>query len=363
MPKIKLFVDAHVFDTSYQGTTTYLKGLYNALVKDDAFEITLGAHNIEHLKTIFPDPRFRFIQLHTASKYKRLAFELPELIGRGGFDYAHFQYITPLFKKCRYINTIHDLLFMDFPDYFPFSYRFTKKYLFRFSAKKSDLVCTVSDYSRQALVRHFGIDAGKIFITPNAVSAYTGYYQDVKEKYKIGKYILFVSRLEPRKNHLLMLKAFVELGLHEKGYHLVFIGRMDDVKTEAYHAYYNALPDQVKRFVINAENIFYEELNSFYKQADLFVYPSVAEGFGIPPLEAAANGCKVLCSNRTAMADFDFFGKYLFDPHNEEEFKQKILSTLSDEKYPFEEIRRVVLEKYNWDAIAGDFGNRLKTIF
>jgi glycosyltransferase involved in cell wall biosynthesis len=363
MPKIKLFVDAHVFDTSYQGTTTYLKGLYNALVKDDAFEITLGAHNTEHLKTIFPDPRFRFIQLHTASKYKRLAFELPELIGRGGFDYAHFQYITPLFKKCRYINTIHDLLFMDFPDYFPFSYRFTKKYLFRFSAKKSDLICTVSDYSRQALVRHFGIDAGKIFITPNAVSAYTGHYQDVKEKYKIGKYILFVSRLEPRKNHLLMLKAFVELGLHEKGYHLVFIGRMDDVKTEAYHAYYNALPDQVKRFVINAENIFYEELNSFYKQADLFVYPSVAEGFGIPPLEAAANGCKVLCSNRTAMADFDFFGKYLFDPHNEEEFKQKILSTLSDEKYPFEEIRRVVLEKYNWDAIAGDFGNKLKTIF
>jgi len=363
MPKIKLFVDAHVFDTSYQGTTTYLKGLYNALVKDDAFEITLGAHHTEHLKTIFPDPRFRFIQLHTASKYKRLAFELPELLRRGGFDYAHFQYITPLFKKCRYINTIHDLLFMDFPEYFPFSYRFTKKYLFRFSARKSDLICTVSDYSRQALVRHFGIDAGKIFITPNAVSAYTGHYQDVKAKYKIGNYILFVSRLEPRKNHLLMLKAFVELGLYEQGYHLVFIGRMDDVKTEAYHIYYNALPEQVKRAVINVENILYEELNSFYQQADLFVYPSVAEGFGIPPLEAAVNGCKVLCSNQTAMADFSFFGKYLFDPHNEEEFKQKILSTLSDETYPLEEIRQVVLEKYNWDLIANHFGNKLKAIF
>ncbi|MCZ8285417.1 MAG: hypothetical protein O9353_08155 [Bacteroidia bacterium] len=123
MHKIKIFVDAHVFDSSYQGTTTYLAGLYKALVNDERFDITLGAHDIEHLKTIFTDPRFKFIALYSSSKYKRLFFEIPKLIKEKQFDFAHFQYITPLFKKCRYINTVHDLLFLDYPAYFPFSRR------------------------------------------------------------------------------------------------------------------------------------------------------------------------------------------------------------------------------------------------
>src|SRR3954463_15873489 len=98
MSKIKLFVDAHVFDGAYQGTTTYLQGLYSALVTDNDFEITLAAVNIAHLKTIFPNPAFKFIALQPGSKYKRLAIELPRLLKEQKFDFAHFQYITPLIK-------------------------------------------------------------------------------------------------------------------------------------------------------------------------------------------------------------------------------------------------------------------------
>lgn len=361
MQKIKLFVDAHVFDDTYQGTTTYLKGLYNALVKDEAFEITLAAQNITHLKTIFTDERFKFVELQSHSKYKRLAFELPQLLKTNNYHFAHFQYITPLLKTCRFINTIHDLLFLDFPAYFPFSYRLTKKNTFKFSAKKSDIICTVSDYSKEALVKHFHIPENKITITPNAITVYHGEFTDVKQKYGLDKYILFVSRLEPRKNHLLMLRSFVELGLYDKGYQMVFIGRTNDVKTQKYHNYLNALPDTVKKTILHFENISHVELYSFYKNAELFVYPSLAEGFGIPPLEAAVLGCKVLCSNQTAMKDFGFFGKYHFDPHREAELKDKITAVLKEKDYPFEQIKNAVVEKYNWDKIAGDFAIKLKS--
>src|ERR1043165_2921821 len=109
---IKLFVDAHVFDGVYQGTTTYIKGLYSSLVKDENFEITLAANDLNNLKKHFPDNRFRYVPLTSKSKLKRLGFDIPAIIAKGRFDFAHFQYICPPIKKCRYINTIHDLLFL-----------------------------------------------------------------------------------------------------------------------------------------------------------------------------------------------------------------------------------------------------------
>ncbi len=175
-----------------------------------------------------------------------------------------------------------------------------------------------------------------------------------------------VSTLEPRKNLVSLLQAFnaaryrAAVKRATPNLKLVVVGG----RGWKYEPIIEALKPLVARGdVIHLENVSSQELRVLYSHAESLVFPSHAEGFGIPPLEAAANGCKVLCSNQTAMADFDFFGKYLFDPHNEEEFKQKILGTLSDERYPFEEIRRVVLEKYSWEVIAGDFGNKLKAIF
>jgi len=212
-------------------------------------------------------------------------------------------------------------------------------------------------------MKHFAIPANKLTITPNAVDIYKGEFTDIKKKYALSKYLLFVSRLEPRKNHYLMLKTFVDLELYKQGYDLIFIGRINDVKTEKYHNYFEQQNEEVKMRVKHIENISYEELNGFYKNADLFVYPSVAEGFGIPPLEAAVIGCKVLCSNKTAMADFDFFGQYLFDPDHEEELKAKIITTLNDKNYPFEAIKNAVIEKYDWLTIAANFGEKLKSIY
>lgn len=358
--KIKIFVDAHVFDSTYQGTTTYIKGIYSELVKDPGFEITLAAKNIENLKTQFPNPEFKFLKLPEGSKIKRLLLDIPRLITEHQFHYAHFQYIIPFRKKCRTINTIHDLLFLDFPGYFPLGYRLSRYLSFRYSAMRSDLICTVSEYSKEALLKHFRLNAKKIIITPNAVSTEEREPSDVKKKYGLGKFILFVSRFEPRKNHYLLLEQFVKLKLYEKGYSLVFIGRMKDVLNEKYNRFFSGLSKDIKASVLHVEDINDGELMSFYKAADLFVYPSYAEGFGIPPLEAGIAGCKVLCSGQTAMKDFDFFGKYLFDPNNPSELEYKLAETLEEKNYPYESIRQAIIQRYNWKSISDHFSGILK---
>jgi len=362
--KIKIFVDAHIFDNAFQGTATYIHGLYSALVQKSEFEITLCAQNIEQLKSIFKDSRFKFVQLKSKSGWRRLLFELPFIIKEGKYDYAHFQYITPFLKSCKHINTIHDILFLTYKDYFPWSYRFIKGNLFRLSAKKSDIVLTVSDFSKKDINQKFKIPSDKIFVTPNAAPTRTEAGKlNIKDQYGIGDYILFVSRFEPRKNHLGLLKAYLEQKLYEKEYSLVFIGSKNEaIEAQAYNVVKDAIPEAYSEYIHFFEGLSFEELNAFYSQASCFVYPSFAEGFGIPPLEAAINNCKVLCSNQTAMKEFDFF-KYTFDPNNESMFGNKLNTILEDANYPYQAIRQSVLSKYNWESIAEDYENLIKNNF
>lgn len=356
--KIKLLVDAHVFDNSYQGTTTYIKGLYNSLVDFEEFQITLCACNIQNLKVHFPSEKFKYIQLKSKSSISRLLFEYPKIIEQGNYDYAHFQYIVPFVKKCKYINTIHDILFMDFKKYFSWQYRFVRKNIFKFSALKSDIILTVSEYSKKNIGHKFKIKLDNIYITPNAVNLSNSNSISIKKKYKLNNYIHYVSRFEPRKNQIGLLKAYLKLELYKKDIDLVFIGRhLDKIEKEVYEELNQLIPKDISHKIHFFNNINDEELRAFYEESSCFVYPSFAEGFGIPPLEAAVYGCKVLCSNQTAMSDFNFFN-YFFDPNDQNQFSYKLEEILLDENYPFDEIKKEVLNKYNWKSVA----NKLRSI-
>lgn len=356
---MKILVDAHIFDHSFQGTASYIRGLYIELVKYEDVEITLCGNNIEALKKNFVDPRFKFIELKNASRLRRLAFEIPGIIRKYKFDYAHFQYLTPFVKGCRYINTIHDLLFIDFKEYFPWTYRISRKILFHLSAVRSDILLTVSQHSKVEIHTKFNIPLNKINVTPNAVNVYDGEYIDVKNKYKLRNYILYVSRFEPRKNHLALLKAYLELHLHNKGYDLVFIGsKNEQIEYDAYQLLLTHIPNSIRKHVFFFEHISWNELHSFYHAAECFVFPSLAEGFGIPPIEAAVNNTKVVCSNQTAMSDFHFF-PYLFNP-KENLLPQILTKALDDTQYPYQKIKETILKTYSWKTIADNFYTLLK---
>ena len=321
------------------------------MVEHKDIEFYFAAQDTDGLRNIFGNAaNIHYVKLTSSCSIKRLVIEFPQIIKKYGIDYAHFQYISPLVKRCKEIVTIHDLLFLDYPQYFPLSYRIKNKYLFKRSAKRADVLLTVSEYSRNEIVRHFNIDNKKIAVTPNAVLSIPSdmKMEDVKKKWKLDKYILTVGRIEPRKNFLILLQAFVELKLHEKGYKLMIIGAPDLAYYEFYN-YYASLSEDIKNAVA-IDKASFTELVSLYKNASLFVFPSLAEGFGIPPLEAIEYGCPLLCSNATAMAEFDLPKKVMFNPTDMEELKKKILVMLENKVQNISSIE--MQQKYNWQQTS-----------
>src|SRR6185369_10843899 len=113
---IKLFVDAHVFDSEFQGTRTFIKGIYTALAGQPGLTIYMAAFDIDNLRKNFPDQNnIVFIKYKSASGFRRLISDIPAIIRKYDIQYAHFQYITPLFKNCRFITTTHDVIFNEYP--------------------------------------------------------------------------------------------------------------------------------------------------------------------------------------------------------------------------------------------------------
>lgn len=360
--KKTIFIDAHVLTGIPQGTVTYLKGLYRTLYLTGEFELIFGVEKIDEASKELGITDAKLVEYSSSNKYYRLAYDIPTLIAKYKCDLSHFQYIVPIIKNSKQIVTIHDVLFLDFPELFPKTYYIKNKLLFNFAVKRSDLICTVSDYSRNMIQKHFHIPENKLHITPNATFAMHDKKSDInlKLKYGVNKFILFVSRIEPRKNHAQLLKAFIELKLYEKDYSLVFIGSRAIQYPEFDNLLSELTPD-IRTKILLLENLSDEELACFYMDADLFVFPSFAEGFGIPPLEAAINNTKVLCSDSTAMMEFNFFknNDLTFNPENLNELKEKISRVLMNEVYPFNTIKDEIMSKYDWNSIALNYTSKI----
>jgi glycosyltransferase involved in cell wall biosynthesis len=327
------------------------------LINDKTKNFFMAAHNIERLQSVFGiHENVFYLKYSSKNKFTRLLFDIPKLITQNKIDYAHFQYVIPPVKRCKYIVTIHDVLFLDFPQYFPLFYRIKNKLLFKYSANKSDIVLTVSQYSKEKIEKHFRVSNVKII--PNAIdSIYFEKYnkenevQIVKNKFNFENYFLFVSRWEPRKNHHTLLKTFVENGYYKK-YKLVFIGD-DAIETKSYNNYYNLLENEVKEQIVRLKKVGFHDLVHLVRASTLSVYPSFAEGFGIPPLESIASNIPTVCSDTTAMSDFKFIGNCLFDPSSSDDLNLKIMTALRDNL--IEDKRNQVNLKYKWDMSAQIF--------
>jgi glycosyltransferase involved in cell wall biosynthesis len=365
---IKLFVDAHVFDKGYQGTRTFIKGIYSILAQNSNVKLFLGAYDIDNLEKNFSRGDITFIKYRSALSLFRLGYDIPSIIRRYKINYAHFQYICPFIKNCRFIVTTHDVIFNEYPDEFSRDYRIKKNLLYKASAKKADILTTVSDYSKRSIQKYLGIESQKIKVIPNGIHDFFFQSYDKKlaqenllRKYGIDQFILYVSRFEPRKNHLSLLKIYVDLKLYERGYYLVLLGNRTRSIPE-FDKFLDQLPLGIRKFIFVHSDIDDPDLLFFYQAAKLFIYPSRAEGFGIPPLEAAALKIPVICSNVSAMSEFDFFGENRFDPSDDKEIKQKMLSMLDHppDSTSLEKISTIVREKYSWKDSAEKLYNLIE---
>jgi glycosyltransferase involved in cell wall biosynthesis len=364
MKRLKLFVDAHVFDQEYQGSRTFIKEIYRELCSRDDLQVHMAAFDIDRLKKEFAGcAGIEFIKLRTKNNWKRLLLEIPSIIRSHDIDFAHFQYIVPPKKYCRYIVTIHDVIFEEFPSGFSPGYRLSKRILYKKAAQAADLLTTVSEFSRNSIKKFLGIPLSKIKLVPNGVNEkfFTPYDKSaasafIREKYKLDKYILYVSRYEKRKNHAGLLRAWLKSELYKQGYALVLPGHKS-LTVRDFDNLYHALPAAIKNMVYITDIIPDDDMLQLYRSAALFVYPSLAEGFGIPPLEAAAARIPVICSNTSAMEEYSFFGDSHIDCADTNLLAEKMIENISQPPSPsaLESISSQIRRKYTWKNSASGF--------
>ena len=347
MKKIKVLVDAHVLDGFHQGTCSYISGLYSALSKFSECDIFIATHHQESVEKYFDKTaNISWVQLKSKNKYKRLSTEFDNLERKIKPDYSHFQYITPIIKNNKWINTIHDVLFLDYAENFNYNYRIKNYFLFKIGAKRADILTTVSEYSRKRISHHFNVDAKDITVIPNAVDNIESIAAKPVKQLVGKKFYLYVSRFEPRKNQHLLIESFLESSCKYDS-KLVLVGSPSLSYPQLDKFLNNGLSN-----IVHLQGIDMSEVVWLYQNAIASLYPSKGEGFGIPPLEAVALQCPSYSANNTALAELAPFLNGTFENSKGSITKlfNQILS--QDRNHDMKVESERVINTFNWHNSA-----------
>lgn len=350
MTKPTVLVDGHVLDGKPQGSSAYISGLYRAIAQTGAVDIRMATNDVDSLRRWDLElPGIDWVPLGATNRYKRLAVELSVLQSRLGADFSHFQYIAPLVKRSRWIVTLHDLLFLDLPHHFSLGYRVKNYALFRISAMRSDIVLTVSEYSRDAIRRHFQIPNDRIHLTPNAPDSFVDAHEEAVEGLTPGRFVVYVSRFEPRKNQHALVRAFLGLkGQIDEDVRLVLVGYSALSYPDLDASLAQAQADG-RDSVRVLSNLNHAQLTWLYRHSAGSIYPSHAEGFGMPVLEAVVAGGLSYCANNTAMSELVPYVHGSFDAKDDASIRATLLRAINGlDAGKRRNLRTQALDYFNW---------------
>jgi glycosyltransferase involved in cell wall biosynthesis len=351
--KVKIAVDARMINMS--GIGTYIQNL----MKNDCYDVALGKES--EIKNV--DDKIEVIDFN-ASIYgikEQLKFPYRKL-KKENIDVLHVpHYNVPIFYKGKMVVTIHDLIHLIHPEFLPnkFAY-FYAKFMIWIALKKAKKIITVSQSTKNDILARFKVNPDKIEVIPNGVGEefVNKDRKDIEYLYdkfnipKDKKILMYVGNLKPHKNLERLLEAYSKTKTKDDTC-LVLVGKAFEK--------YNVLGDResklcIKEKVIHTGIVTQEELVDLYNLADLFIFPSLYEGFGLPILEALSCGTPVICSNTSSMPEVGGDNTEYFDPYNENELTNKIDEQIKAKKnVSCEEW----IEKFDWKLTA----NKTKVMF
>ena len=253
----------------------------------------------------------------------------------GAVDVFHAtNHLLAHFSQARTVFTLHDLIFLRYPEYhLPYNRWYLTFAMPRY-LRAADVIITPSECSRQDAIKFYGLPESKIKVIYEAAAPHFQPTTDatalarVRQKYGLPeRYILHVATIEPRKNLSRLLEAFQTLLVDWPDLKLVLIGK----KGWLYEAFFQKLQTLgLEECVIFPGYVDEADLPACYQLADVFVFPSLYEGFGLGPLEAMACGTPVVCSNSSSLPEVVGEAGLLVDPTDTAGLSEALRRVLTD---------------------------------
>jgi glycosyltransferase involved in cell wall biosynthesis len=285
--------------------------------------------------------------------------KIPLALRREGVTLFHApHYVLPPLVRCRSVVTIHDCIHLMFPQYLP--NRLALRYAhtsIAMAARRATRILTVSESSKRDILRFVDVEPNKIDVIYNAYDERFGLEpreEDVvrvRERYQLhDEFVLYAGIVKPHKNLERLIEAFHLL--HQRGLdHLKLVMIGDDISKyaglrRAVHTH------QLHKYVRFLGYLPEETLAVLYRLAGVFVFPSLYEGFGLPPLEAMASGTPVVTSNVSSLPEVAGDAAVLVDPLDPSAIADGIYRVLTDERLR-RDLRRKGLARaaqFSWES-------------
>ena len=345
------------------GTETYTRGMIESLEKYDDKNNYILFCNQENFDTFSSSKKMLKVKLPVAAKYKplRLIFEqvlLPFYLLKYKVDLLHsFGYIGPFITPCKSIVNIFDLNWYYHPEDFSILEKFVWKFFVVFSAHFSDAITTSSFSSRKSIIDVLNLHKKIQVIYPGIPKLEKP--SSIKKLKKLGikrPYIFTLSALNPHKNISGLLRIFKKVSDIEGQVQLVIAGLGGRSRNEINEIIRrNRLTDKVL-FLGWVDN---QRLSTIYKFAEVFVFTSLYEGFGIPILECFNVGTPVVSSNAFSLKEAVGNGGISIDPRDEAKFVKEIIKVISLPKYKKILMKKSLAykKKFDWMKSARKLSN------
>jgi glycosyltransferase involved in cell wall biosynthesis len=340
------------------GIGTYIRNLLRQLARIDRDteyvllcqqpDLDVGAQLGANFRTVLePSPNYSL----------REQIHVPWVLRRERPDVYHApHYILPAGVRCRSVVTIHDCIHLMFPQYLPnrAAYAYARASMWA-AARRSDRILTVSEASKRDILHFFNVPPEKIVVVYNAIDDHfsvTPADEDVarvRERYQLDhRFVLYVGNIKPHKNLVRLIEAFAELrrgGFDEVK--LLIIGDQISKLPALRRAVHSHKLHKHVRFLGYVSD---QTLGILYRLAAAFVFPSLYEGFGLPPLEAMASGTPVVTSNVSSLPEVAGDAAVLVDPYDVDSIVDGMRQVLSDPARAAELRRRGVerAREFSW---------------
>lgn len=364
---MKIAFDAKRFFHNTSGLGNYSRDLVRILSEyyPNNEYLLLNKNKSERGKDILDSSHVKFIET-SKGKFSR-QFKMGKDAQKQGADIFHgLSGELPLKwdqKPIKKIVTIHDLIFVRYPQYYSFFDRKIHLWKFRKAANIADKIIAISEQTKRDIVQYLNVPESKVeVIYQGCHKAFkeqqpAELIQATKDKFKLPEsFILNVGTIEDRKNLLNVVKAITGTEIP-----LVVVGR----KTKYYQKIQSFLKkNKMEKQVVFLEGVSMDELAVMYKLANIFVYPSFFEGFGIPVIEALFSKTVVVTSNTGCMPEAGGKDSVYVDPNNNLDIRAKIkfLWDNESERKRREEKGFEFVQKFNDEPIAKELMNLYQKI-